>query len=154
MRDCHKGHSALVNRPFWYTEHTVIIRNKWHLTYRNVKGMLGWHTQCKSEQREMVQKVLYTVQYVGGLKEMIKFNQDATQWTHDYHMAPNGNQSLTSCPTVPYVLPRCYEGSLPHVHLDQFPVHQQTAWKWLRQSQHCHCSRPTASHDHLKSIKV
>lgn len=33
LRYCHSRHSALVNRPFWYTEHTVIIWDEWHLTY-------------------------------------------------------------------------------------------------------------------------
>lgn len=51
MRYCHKGHSALVNRPFWYTEHTVIIGDEWHLTYIGVKGMLGWHTQKKNDSK-------------------------------------------------------------------------------------------------------
>lgn len=68
------GHSALVNRPFWYTEHTVIIGDEWHLTYSDVKGMLGWHTQCNSEQGKMIQKVLYTVQSVGGPGEIPKMS--------------------------------------------------------------------------------
>lgn len=50
-----------VNRPFWYTEHTVIIGNEWHLTHSEVNGMLGWHTQRNSEEGKMIQKVLYAV---------------------------------------------------------------------------------------------
>lgn len=66
MRYCHRGHSGRVNRPFWYTEHTVITGDEWHLTYSAVKRTLGWYTPRNSEQRKIIQKVLYTVQSVGG----------------------------------------------------------------------------------------
>lgn len=69
----------MVNRPFWYTEHTVIIGDEWHLTYSNVKGMLGWHTQGYSEQGKMIQKVLHTVESVGGLGASQRLMGVATQ---------------------------------------------------------------------------
>lgn len=63
-------HSALVNRPFWYIEHTVVIGNEWHLTYCDVKGILGWHTQCSPERGKIIQRALYARKSVGGaLKE-------------------------------------------------------------------------------------
>lgn len=74
MRYCHKGLSALVNRPFWYTEHTVIIGDEWHLTYSDVKGMLGW--QCNSGKN--IQKVLYTAQSVGGARENLEMSSNPT----------------------------------------------------------------------------
>lgn len=35
----------------------------------------------------------------------------------------------------------------------QSPRHRQTVWRWPRQSQRCHCSRPRANRDRLRMKK-
>lgn len=109
----------------------------------------------------MIQKVLYTVQSVGGpgrppthtptseKKKKKKLAKPPPSWGAYGSDRILHHTSRHQRPSSPSVQLRYYEDSWRPVRPAPSPARPRTAWRWPRRSPHCRCSLPTASHDRL-----
>ena len=61
---CHKGHSAAINRPFWYSEHTAVIiggTSATSLTGGGERDAWVAHSAVILSRTFLIQKTLYVV---------------------------------------------------------------------------------------------
>lgn len=117
--------------------------------------MLGWHTQCNSEQgKKWFKRCFILCNQLEGPGDPQPAHppplaEPPPSWGAYGSDRILHHTSRHQRPSSPSVQLRYYEDSWRPVRPAPSPARPRTAWRWPRRSPRCRCSLPTASHDRL-----